>query len=177
MAGTQLVFPNWYYYELLNGALIGSEHPENLRTGPAEKLEITRTIAERLVSTRAVRTVLNLTEREWTYAADGLAVVHLPMSDRYIHDTAHETLERAVRCIHEDISVGRAVWVHCQGGIDRTGCVVGCYLVATGQDADGAIAAVKDHWPERRKRNPVSHESWEPVAARIRAYAARSPRT
>ncbi len=166
------MFPNWFYYALLNGTLIGSERPENLHAEASGKLDVTRRLAQRLVAEHGVRTVVNLTERAWTYGTEELAVHHLPMSDRYIDQTAHETLERAVGIIGQGISAGRGVWVHCQGGIDRTGCVVGCYLVSTGTDTETAIGAIKDRWPERRKKNPTSHELWEPVAERIRAYSA-----
>ena len=165
-------FPGWFCFDLLNGKLIGSEHPENLRREAAEKLDMTQRIARQLVEDHRVRTVLNLTERPWSYGLSELRVVHVPMSDRDIRATAHETLTLATRAIGEAIGGGQAAWVHCQGGIDRTGCVVGCYLVSAGEPPDTAIAAVKERWPERRKNNPHSHELWEPVAERIREYAA-----
>jgi protein-tyrosine phosphatase len=156
----------------LNGNLIGSEHPENLRREPSEKLDVTQRIARRLVESHRVRTVLNLTEHPWSYGLSELRVVHLPMSDRDIRATSHETLTLATRVIDEAITAGQAAWVHCQGGIDRTGCVVACHLVSSGQTLDTAIAAVKECWPERRRNNSHSHELWEPVAERIREYAA-----
>jgi hypothetical protein len=155
----------------LQGALIGSEHPENLRSDGPGKLDVTRAIAEYLTNERRVRTVLNLTERPWTYGVGVLAARHLPMSDRHIQQTAHETLSLAVRVIEQGVSAGQGVWVHCQGGIDRTGCVIGCYLISTGLTPEAAIASIKDRWPERRKQRALSHELWEPVADRIRAYA------
>ncbi len=51
-----------------------------------------------------------------------------------------------MRAILEDIDAalqrGRTVYVHCFGGIGRTGTVVGCYLVRQGQDGPAALAAI-----------------------------------
>jgi atypical dual specificity phosphatase len=157
----------------LDGALIGSEHPENLERDMSGKLEVTRIIAERLAS-QGFRTVINLTERPWTYGVAALAVQQLPMSDRHIEQTTRATLDSAVRLIEQGISAGHGVWVHCQGGIDRTGCVIACYLTSRGLTAEAAIDAIKERWPERRRARSISHELWEPVADRIRAYASRA---
>jgi len=40
------------------------------------------------------------------------------------------------------IADGHVVYVHCWGGIGRTGTVVGCFLVRRGRDGDGALAEV-----------------------------------
>ncbi len=42
---------------------------------------------------------------------------------------------------------GHAVYVHCFGGLGRTGTVVGCYLIQQGMDPEAAL----QHIPELRK--------------------------
>lgn len=44
--------------------------------------------------------------------------------------------------IDEAIAAGHVVYVHCWGGIGRTGTVVGCFLVRRGRDGDAALDEV-----------------------------------
>ena len=39
---------------------------------------------------------------------------------------------------------GLGVYVHCWGGIGRTGTLVGCWLVRHGQTADEALALIRE---------------------------------
>lgn len=58
--------------------------------------------------------------------------------------------------IDQEISEGKAVFVHCWGGKGRTGTVVGCYLarhgIAMGKDALHRIG-------ELRRNDPTSHDA------------------
>lgn len=58
---------------------------------------------------------------------------------------------------------GRNVYVHCWGGVGRTGTVVGCYLVNQGLTGDAALAHLALLWtrmsPDKRRRKPVSPET------------------
>lgn len=40
------------------------------------------------------------------------------------------------------LKAGRTVYVHCFGGVGRTGVVIGCYLVQQGLDGDKALATI-----------------------------------
>ena len=40
----------------------------------------------------------------------------------------------------------RNVYVHCWGGVGRTGTVVGCWLVRHGRTGDGALAELGELW-------------------------------
>ena len=44
--------------------------------------------------------------------------------------------------IDETLAAGQAVYVHCFGGIGRTGTVVGCFLVRYGMTGEQALAAI-----------------------------------
>src|SRR3712207_6971239 len=54
---------------------------------------------------------------------------------------------------------GGLPYVHCWGGIGRTGTVVGCYLVEHGMDGEQAIAAIAE-WragtPDKGRRDRKS---------------------
>jgi protein-tyrosine phosphatase len=44
--------------------------------------------------------------------------------------------------IEAELAAGRLVYVHCLGGVGRTGTVVGCLLVENGASGDEALAMV-----------------------------------
>ena len=164
-------FPNWYGYELLDGKLIGSEHPENLHFDPAEKRRITHQIAHHLRQDHGVRAVLNLTASPWEYGDAGLIAYHLPIPEASMDACPRELLVRAVQIIDQVTSTGGSAWVHCQRGIDRTGCVIGCYLTSLERDPESVICDIKAQWPKYRVSGS-GFELWEPAAKRIREYAA-----
>jgi protein-tyrosine phosphatase len=53
-----------------------------------------------------------------------------------------EELERILNTIDDALAYGRTVFVHCRGGIGRTGTVLGCWLRRHGSSADDAFAAL-----------------------------------
>ena len=165
-------FTAWYHFSILEGRVIGSEHPENLHFDDREKREISRRIAQYLNSEHKIRAVINLTEAAWSYGVGGMAEYHFPLSDNRIDGTSFEELKAIVDTISTHIEAGENVWVHCQQGIDRTGCAIGCYLVTLGMDPSTAISLIKENWSDRRKSKPMYHELWEPSAKRIREFAS-----
>ena len=58
---------------------------------------------------------------------------------------------------------GRNAYVHCWGGVGRTGTVVGCFLVENGYTGPAALAHLEQLWtrvsPDKRKRHPQSPET------------------
>ena len=71
---------------------------------------------------------------------------------------------------------GKTVYVHCWGGIGRTGTVVGCWLVRHGVTGDEALAQVAEWWlgVEKAHRRPESPETPEQCAY-VRDWAEPSP--
>ena len=58
---------------------------------------------------------------------------------------------------------GSTVYVHCWGGIGRTGTVVGCWLVRHGFTGDGALRQIAEWWQHVEKSrihrmSPQTHE-------------------
>ena len=56
---------------------------------------------------------------------------------------SRETMTRILDRIDELLDAGEVVYVHCLGGIGRTGTVVGCWLVRHGMSGDAALATVE----------------------------------
>jgi protein-tyrosine phosphatase len=63
------------------------------------------------------------------------------------------------------------VYVHCWGGIGRTGTVVGCWLIETGQANDDALAAIASLRTSIRKCRTMSPET-EEQATYVRNWTA-----
>ena len=58
---------------------------------------------------------------------------------------------------------GKNVYVHCWGGVGRTGTVVGCWLVRHGRTGDAALGQIAEWWRgvEKAYRIPISPETGE----------------
>jgi protein-tyrosine phosphatase len=89
---------------------------------------------------------------------------HFPIRD---HTTpSAETMTAILDTIDEAIENGSCVYVHCWGGVGRTGMVVGCYLVRHGNTNEQALALVNKLYKTRPKnpylvRSPETNEQIE----------------
>ena len=72
-------------------------------------------------------------------------------------------VEATLDAIDAAVAGGRPVYVHCWGGIGRTGTIVGCYLVRHGRTGDEALEQLAEWWEtvEKRTRRPRSPETDE----------------
>ncbi|MDQ8153546.1 MAG: ADP-ribosylglycohydrolase family protein [Gemmatimonadota bacterium] len=59
--------------------------------------------------------------------------------------------------IDDAVARGRTVYVHCWGGIGRTGTVAGCWLRRQGASADDALAMIAERWKTVGKRAVHPH--------------------
>ena len=99
-------------------------------------------------------------------AARHLAVEHcrMPIPDLGTPQPAEVT--RILDTIDAAIAAGRRVYVHCWGGIGRTGTIVGCYLVRHGQTGDQALAEIarrRQGTPDDYRVAPETHDQRERV--------------
>lgn len=123
------------------------------------------------LSASGVRLVVNLHERPHEPARlerYGLRETHLPVKD--FAAPSPEQMERAVGAIFDALAAGEAVSVHCGGGLGRTGTVLACYLLASGEGL-GAEEAVQ----RVRALRPDSVET-QAQAAAVDAWAGRRAR-
>jgi len=106
---------------------------------------------------------------EETVGEDALPIVYrrLAIPDRTVPSAAQMT--QTLDIIDAALAAGHVVYVHCWGGVGRTGTVVGCYLVrhkysgGNGDENSGeaALAQLARLWQtvEKRDRFPQSPET------------------
>jgi polymorphic toxin system DSP-PTPase phosphatase-like protein len=72
-----------------------------------------------------------------------------------------QTMTRILDSIDNSLNSGREVYVHCWGGVGRTGTTVGCYLVRHGRTGEQALAQIAEWWQDVPKRfiHPESPET------------------
>jgi hypothetical protein len=88
--------------------------------------------------------------------ADRLGVVarHSPFPIPDMGVPASRSEMRAVLdCIRDGLHAGETTYVHCWGGIGRTGTVIGCWLVESGLEPEAALATLQ----QRFLRMPKAH--------------------
>lgn len=80
-------------------------------------------------------------------------------------------LDRIDHCL----DIGQTVYVHCWGGVGRTGTVVGCYLVRHGLSGEEALERLRELWstvsPDKLARRPISPETG-PQGDWVRSWGA-----
>ena len=99
--------------------------------------------------------------------AEGVEVrrEHHPIVDMSVPRDAGE-MKAILDSVDHAMAAGRTVYVHCWGGIGRTGTVVGCWLVRHGLTGDGALEQIAEWWQGVEKsvrvpRSPQTHEQRE----------------
>ena len=67
--------------------------------------------------------------------------------------------------LEESLQAGRKVYLHCWGGIGRTGTTVGCYLVRQGKTAEEALEQLAAWWRgvPKSRYHPYSPETGDQV--------------
>ena len=72
-------------------------------------------------------------------------------------------MTRILDAIDAAICDGKTVYLHCWGGVGRTGTVVGCWLVRHGRTGDAALRQIAAWWKgvEKVYRKPISPETSE----------------
>ncbi len=94
----------------------------------------------------------------------------LPIRD--VSVPSRELMADILDTIDEALDEGKRVYVHCWGGIGRTGTVVGCFLarheLARGQDLMTAIQTLRKQTPDAARPSPETEAqraftlSWQP---------------
>ena len=74
-----------------------------------------------------------------------------------------QQMARILDAIDVAMRDGKTVYVHCWGGVGRTGIVVGCWLVRHGRTGDVALYQIAEWWQgvEKVYRRPISPETSE----------------
>lgn len=74
-----------------------------------------------------------------------------------------ERMKKILDTLDEALNSGRKVYLHCQGGIGRTGTTVGCYLVRHGMSGQEALDQLAAWWrtvpkSQIHQRSPETRE-------------------
>jgi ADP-ribosylglycohydrolase len=127
------------------GALLAGEYPGH--EDPAQaRLKLS------LLADAGIRTIIDLTEPHELepYVATlesiegqrqiGLTRISFPIRDFGV--AGHETYDAINDTITREIAAHRPVYVHCWGGVGRTGTVIGCWLIHNGAPHVDVVATL-----------------------------------
>jgi ADP-ribosyl-[dinitrogen reductase] hydrolase len=91
----------------------------------------------------------------------GLDVQWARMPIRDLSVPTPQTMRSILDAIDTSITQGRPVYVHCWGGVGRTGTMVGCYLVRNGLPGDAALARIGQLRRNEAMAHRISPETQE----------------
>ncbi len=137
--------PIKHCYWVSPGQLLAGEYPRDINEGTSRQ-KINNLLQA------GVNVFIDLTGEE-----DGLlpytgflqdALYHrFPVPDLSIPDSA-ELTKNILDTIDNSISRGHVVYVHCWGGVGRTGTIIGCWLARHGRQGAAALDALQELWEQ-----------------------------
>jgi protein-tyrosine phosphatase len=162
LVNPRIPFPDSFWVD--PGRLLAGEYP-----GAPEE-EMARKKLRSLLQS-GVDFCIDLTEKgalvpyeSWwrSEAADYLKEAgYLRMPIRDFGVPSADDMVRILDAIDQALEHGKTVYVHCWGGIGRTGTVIGCYLVRhglTGEQALDRLAHLRVHVPDASRQSPETSE-------------------
>lgn len=164
---TDRPIPESYWVE--PDQLLAGEYPAEFDT------ELTRKLIDALIET-GFNTFIDLTQPNETVAylrilldeakLYDVQVKHyrFPISDFGLPTPGQ--MKSILDTIDASLQAGRKIYLHCWGGIGRTGTTVGCYLVRRGKTGEEALRQLAEWWRTVPKshihpRSPETHEQAE----------------
>lgn len=93
--------------------------------------------------------------------------VAMPILDMDVADAAH--MNDILDLIDREVAAGRRIYVHCWGGVGRTGTVVGCHLVRRGMDGPVALTIVRQRFATMSPAKVAQHAGLSPQTEAQRA--------
>ena len=157
------------------GKLLAGEYPRN-RDDASSRRKL------QALTDAGVSAFIDLTEADETTRVDTLKPyaqwlqhgIHrrFPIPDGSVPDSPAVTTV-ILDTIDEHLAAGRTVYVHCWGGVGRTGLIVGCWLARHGRRGEEALERLRQLW----RRNPKSlHRLSSPERPEQEEYVRRWPR-
>ena len=149
--------------EMFPGKLLAGEYPRNLD-------EASSRVKLAQLADAGVTAFIDLTEAdEWLepYAQllDGPSHERFAICDVSV-PASPELTTAALDAIDHHLAAGRTVYVHCWGGVGRTGTIIGCWLARHGAPGDAALERLEELW----QGNPKSRTRQSPETEAQREY-------
>jgi protein tyrosine phosphatase len=111
-----------------------------------------------------VDTFFDLTEDAELDPYDLNGIEHRRFPIRDMSTPSPEQMAEILDALDEALDDGRTVYLHCLGGIGRTGTVVGSHLVRTGRSGEDALADIVawrgDHWSPQTEAQKDFVRAW-----------------
>ena len=158
------------------GRFLAGEYPARFDT------ELTRKRIDALLEA-GFDTFIDLTQAGETFRYMDILLEQASIYDVQVHHqrfaigdfglpTAKQ-MNEILNTIEESLQAGHKIYLHCWGGIGRTGTTVGCYLVRQGKTGREALEQLSVWWQgvPKSQVHPRSPETSEQVNF-IRAWAA-----
>jgi protein-tyrosine phosphatase len=101
----------------------------------------------------------SLAKEEATLREEGIVHRRMPIPDQ--GTPSAEEMRAILDAVDAAVEAGHTVYVHCWGGIGRTGTVVGCYLVRQGRSGAEALQEIerlRAGTPDGWRRSPENAE-------------------
>ena len=134
-----------YHYWVEENKLLAGEYPRNIDDASSQAK------IDGLIGL-GVTAFVDLTHdsdgmEPYTHLFDGqdISYERFPIRDLSVPESREQTKE-VLDTIDEHIRRGRVVYVHCWGGVGRTGVIVGCWLSRHGHPGKSALLRLNELW-------------------------------
>ena len=156
--------PNTYWVvpgKLLAGEYPGARDPEEARSRLRKFLAAGVRHFIDLTEVGELEPYADLLAEE---AGSGATYERFPIRDGSVPEEP-KTVAEIVAAIDHAMAEGGIAYIHCRGGVGRTGLAVACWLQEHGQTADEALTDLADKWRScaKSQRLPNSPETAEQV--------------
>lgn len=153
---------NSYWVQL--GHLLAGEYPGALRAEDARAklralLNSGVTYVVNLTEEHELQPYTDLIEEEARALGRPIVLRRESIPDFSVPTIA--TMRRTLDAIDHALAAGHCVYVHCWGGLGRTGTVIGCYLVRHGLSGEAALAQIAQWRAGTPKADRISPETDE----------------
>lgn len=100
-----------------------------------------------------------------------VSYIRLPIRDLRVPTLGE--MSRLQRVLADAEKLGKTVYVHCWGGVGRTGTVIGCHLIERGHSPDEALELVQRLFQEMSPDKLEKHPDGSPETSAQREFVRR----
>lgn len=149
-------------YWVVPGKLLAGEYPRNIDE-PSSREKLCQ------LTDAGVSAFIDLTDpsttdhhlKPYAHLLNGQSHQRFAIRDLSV-PSSPELTKAALDAIDAHIAAGETVYVHCWGGVGRTGTIIGCWLSRHHEPGQAALARLQELWQEnpksRTRRSPETGE-------------------